>query len=77
LYLQIFPRKVLVPVFLVLAGQDRIIDNEKTRKFVQATVSGPLQVVEYPEAHHTLEFEPEPGRYIHDMLAWLDARQSG
>lgn len=77
LYLRIFPRKVPAPVLLVLAGHDRIIDNEKTRKFVQATVSGPLQVVEYPEAHHTLEFEPEPGRYIQDMLAWLDARYNG
>ena len=30
------------------------------------------QVIEYPEGHHTLEFDPEPSRYALDLVAWLD-----
>ena len=32
-------------------------------------------VIEYPEAHHTLEFEPDPTRYFADLVGWL-ARQA-
>jgi alpha-beta hydrolase superfamily lysophospholipase len=29
-------------------------------------------VIEYPDAHHTLEFEPDPRRYAQDLIDWLD-----
>jgi hypothetical protein len=29
-------------------------------------------IIEYPEAHHTLEFEPDPTRYARDLIVWLD-----
>lgn len=72
LYLRLFPRKIKKPILLLLAGQDRIIRNDKTRKFVSRFAHGGLHIVEYPDAHHTLEFEPEPGKFVADMLAWLD-----
>ena len=30
-------------------------------------------MIEYPEAHHTLEFEPDPTRYAFDLIVWLEA----
>ena len=30
-------------------------------------------MIEYPEAHHTLEFEPDPTRYALDLIVWLEA----
>ena len=30
------------------------------------------EVIEYPEGHHTLEFEPDPSRYALDLVGWLD-----
>src|SRR5205814_2369960 len=63
-----------VPTLLMLAGQDRIIDNARTRAFV-ARFRGPVEVIAYPEAHHTLEFEPNPDRHVDDLLAWF-GRQS-
>jgi alpha-beta hydrolase superfamily lysophospholipase len=60
-------------VLLLLAGQDRIIDNARTRAFV-GRFAGDKEVVEYPEAHHTLEFEPDAERFIRDLIAWLDRR---
>jgi alpha-beta hydrolase superfamily lysophospholipase len=63
-------RRVAVPALVLLAGRDRIIDNARTRAFV-ARFAGPTEVIEYPEAHHTLEFEPDPERFIGDLLGWL------
>jgi alpha-beta hydrolase superfamily lysophospholipase len=69
-YLRWCPRRVTVPTLLLLAGADRIIVNEATRAFV-ARFAGPTEVLEYPAAHHTLEFEPDPDRHTDDVLSWL------
>jgi alpha-beta hydrolase superfamily lysophospholipase len=67
---------VRVPLLLMLAGQDRIVDNPGTRAFVEKFATTSKTVIEYPEAHHTLEFEPDPERYLADVVRWL-SRRSG
>ncbi len=58
-----------IPTFLMLGGQDRIIRDDATREWLQR-VSPQSQVMEYPSAQHTLEFEPgQP--FVSDLLAWL------
>jgi alpha-beta hydrolase superfamily lysophospholipase len=71
-YLWMVPKRVRIPVLLLLAGNDRIIKNERTRRYVGRFASSDKQVIEYPGAHHTLEFERDPDRFIADMLAWLE-----
>ncbi len=66
------PARVHQPVLLMLAGQDRIVDNGKTLAYFQKIASRDKQVIEYPEGHHTLEFEPDPSRYALDLVGWLD-----
>lgn len=61
---------VRVPTLLLLAGQDRIIDNVRTRRFVESFPSADRQVIEYPGRAHTLEFE-EPRQLEHDLIEWL------
>jgi hypothetical protein len=34
--------------------------------------SGDRHLIEYPGAHHTLEFEPDPTRYARDLIGWFD-----
>ena len=34
----------------------------------------PAEIIEYAGAHHTLEFEPDPERFIGDVLRWLEKR---
>lgn len=58
-----------VPVRLFLAGHDRIIDNERTRRFIRELPVPDRVITEYPDAHHTLEFEPDPRRYFDDLVA--------
>ena len=72
-YLRFARRQVAVPVLLMLAEQDRIIDNARTRRFVAHFASADQQMIEYPGAHHTLEFEPEPERFIRDLISWLES----
>ncbi len=74
-YLRFVTSYVTVPVLLMLAGQDRIIDNARTRLYVESFASRDKSIIEYPEAHHTLEFEPRPHRYLDDLIGWLE-RQS-
>jgi alpha-beta hydrolase superfamily lysophospholipase len=72
-YLRFSTEHVRVPLLVLLAERDRIIDNAKTRQFVER-FPAPKEVIEYPGAHHTLEFEPHPDRWIEDLLRWLDQR---
>ena len=67
-------KAVRVPVLLLLAGRDRIIDNAKTREYFARLVSEDRTVIEYPEAHHTLEFEPDPTAVFADVAGWLRGR---
>ena len=71
-YLRFVPGYVTVPVLLLLAGRDRIIDNANTRRFVESFATSDKTIIEYPEAHHTLEFEPRPQRYLDDLIGWLE-----
>jgi alpha-beta hydrolase superfamily lysophospholipase len=68
------PAHVRAPVLLLLAGEDRIIDNARTRAYAARFASADRQVIEYPAAHHTLEFEPDPSPVFADLAAWLDRR---
>jgi alpha-beta hydrolase superfamily lysophospholipase len=73
-YLRIFRTKISKPILLLIAGQDKIIDNEKTIEFVKRFSSGSLTIKEYPEAHHTFEFEPEPQKHIEEIEEWLQVQ---
>ncbi len=65
------PKHVRVPVLLLLAGRDRIIHNARTRAYLDRFAATDRQVIEYPDAHHTLEFEPDPTPVFADVLGWL------
>jgi len=56
---------------LMLAGRDRIVDNRRTRDFFSRTSSRCRTLIEYPNAAHTLEFEPDPERYLADLTHWV------
>lgn len=45
------------PVLLVLAGQDRIIDNDRTRELLERLPSGRLRTLVYERATHSIQFE--------------------
>jgi alpha-beta hydrolase superfamily lysophospholipase len=70
-YLRRAWQAVEIPTVLFLAGEDRVIDNERTRRYV-ARFPAPVQIIEYPHNQHTLEFEPSVEQFRADLLTWLD-----
>lgn len=68
------PSQVEQPCLLMLAEHDRIVNNDRTRAYVQRLKSADKTIIEYPDAHHTLEFEPDPNRYAQDLIDWINAR---
>ena len=57
---------------MMLAGKDRIIDNPATAKWYNSLASQERALFEYPNACHTLEFEPDRDQWISDLTNWLD-----
>jgi len=66
-------QKITVPLLVMLAGRDQIIDNAATRRIVGETKSRHCTVIEYPQAAHTLEFEPGRVEIFDDLVGWLGA----
>ena len=69
LFLKRAARRVRCPVLLMLAEHDRILNNPGTRRYLtRLSGSKRVTVIDYPAAHHTLEFEPVP--LVPDLLRW-------
>jgi alpha-beta hydrolase superfamily lysophospholipase len=65
-----------LPVFLMLAGRDRIVDNDEVKKMFSSCKSSDKLLKIYPVAAHTLEFDYAKEEYFGDILKWLE-RHSG
>ena len=63
--------RVSVPVFCAVAGRDRVIRNRPLRGWLEA-VKTPVEIIEYADARHVLEFEASRERSTADFIAWAD-----
>jgi len=64
------PEEIRVPALVMLAEKDPITDNSQVRQFAERIGHEDKRTIEYPEASHTLEFEPDPTQYFEDLTAW-------
>jgi alpha-beta hydrolase superfamily lysophospholipase len=62
-----------LPILLILAGQERIIDNRGVLRVVQAGPPDLLDVVEYDDQTHSVQFDA-PERLADDMAGWIERR---
>ena len=69
-------RHIHTPALLMLAGRDRIVGNDRLRKYFGELASSSKELIEYPEAAHTLEFEPDPLPYFRDLTRWVISQTS-
>lgn len=60
-----------MPVFMGLAGEDRICDNRRDREFFARTPSAKKHCAEYPGAVHILEFSDQKQAFFSDLDRWL------
>jgi len=73
-YLRWAMSEVKVSVLLLLAECDRIIDNARTRLLMNRFSNADVEIREYAQAHHTLEFEPGGPPFVDDVANWIQAR---
>jgi len=70
------PGQIHVRPLLMLAQRDPITDNPRVREFVERIDHPQKTLIEYPDASHTLEFEPDTTAYFRDLCQWCqDAAQ--
>jgi alpha-beta hydrolase superfamily lysophospholipase len=62
---------IRTPTLLVLAGRDKIIDNDALRSYYQNLGCAEKRLIEYPQAAHTLEFEPDATQFFNDLADWI------
>jgi len=62
---------------LFLAGRDRIIDNDHCRAWFRGLPLTDKALTDYPDAAHTLEFEPDPTPFHRALVDWIVARCNG
>lgn len=66
------PKAPPVPVHLMLAGDERVIDAERTASFVRELGWRRCRITTYAEARHCLEFMREPEGYFGDAVQFLE-----
>jgi len=66
------PRFIRTPALLVLAGQDRMVRKQRTRRYLTQLASQDKTLLEYQSAAHTLEFEPDPEPFYDDLADWIE-----
>jgi alpha-beta hydrolase superfamily lysophospholipase len=65
-----------LPILLVLAGQDQIIDNEGVTKIVRRGKQEILDIVIYTDQTHSVQFDA-PERLVWQMDGWMDTHVLG
>lgn len=60
-----------VPIHLMLAADEHIIDNEKTRAFVRDLPWPHTAITTYRNSRHTMEFDPDREAYLEDLVRWI------
>jgi alpha-beta hydrolase superfamily lysophospholipase len=59
------------PMLVFLAGKDRIIDNEATRKLVTRDPARRVTVIDYPDQTHSIQLDA-PERLVADIVDWVE-----
>ena len=65
-----------VPVFVMLAGEEFIIDNGATTEFIESLGWSDVSIKCFESARHALEFDALQENFPDDLVAWIDARNT-
>jgi len=63
--------RLRMPVFMAIAGMDRICNNGRNKDFFATIASERKQWIEYSRAVHILEFSPDRDEFFGDLADWL------
>ncbi len=66
---------IRIPMLLLLAGRDQIVDNNAVKQLYDSCASGDKVMKVYEKARHTLEFDSCRDEYYTDLVRWLEAHK--
>lgn len=72
-----FSSRICQPTLVMLAGRDSIIHNVRVQRRLITFGSPNVLNRNYPNAFHTLEFEPNREAIFSDLVHWLQASMTG
>lgn len=61
-----------LPMHLILSGNDRIIDNEKTLRFAEELQWPDVTITRYEGSRHSFEFDADPSGYFRDLVGFVE-----
>lgn len=65
------PQSAPIPVHLLLAGDERIVDNDKTDRFIRDLNWSGSKISLHENARHSLEFEGDPTVYFRQLAEFI------
>ena len=65
---------IKLPVLLMLAGIDKIIDTNGVRRWCEKLPSPDKTIKFYKDYHHILTFEPKAAEVMEDIAVWIKRR---
>lgn len=66
--------KIRVPLLVLQAGDDRLVDPQATEEFAQTLTLADSEYRCYPGLYHEIFNEPEREEVFRDLLQWLEKR---
>lgn len=66
---------VRLPVLLLLAGDDRVVDNVLIKKWFKSVASEDKTMKIYHDSFHAIEFEDEARELVEDICEWVHERK--
>ena len=70
-YLKKNQHRLRAPLFMALAGRDRLSDNARNTAFLHTAPSANKRLKTYADATHILEFSREKDAFFQDLADWL------
>lgn len=66
--------KVKLPTMMIVGGKDKICDPATMRKGFGRIPATDKKLVEYPDSHHNIIFEPDMVKMAEELTHWLKPR---
>lgn len=66
-------RRVTLPLFMMLAGADEIVDVPRSVDLFAKTAGPSRRLKVYPGWRHSIEFEPNNQLFFDDLVSWFES----
>ena len=66
--------KIEVPLLFLVAGDDKLVYSDASRKVFQKIKAPDKTLIEYPEMYHSLSIELGKEKVFQDIWSWIDKR---